>query len=543
MRDARIRTERSRGWRTTLVVASVACTMVLGCLALGGCQSPAPSGNDQKAADPAPKAQAAEPAAADEKPAAAATSTDLPGTFTNSDAGAWGDTQYARAVNAGNRGCNACHADLFSVLPKGMNSKGLHEVDKPAAYGRVYTYNDCTTCHIHSGAAQNGMNTGGAGPYMAPSIHGSHFANQTFLAQGGNCFSCHETDVLTGELGMWDELKYTKSIGLGNNAALEVVGTWIAGRGYETSTVTGGMIEHNVKLDNVVSNQDPTESAEDLYSATNMDYPNVSEADYKVAIKGVKNEKTYTLDELRAMPQTEITYTRVCGTNGNNGGWYIANIPAKGVLLSDIIEDCGGLVDGVDTIASAGYDGWAGPFTPAPTGLSMEAYLDPNAMIALEQFGEPIELIDGGPAYFVIPGGVAFAGSKWVNEISFFKGNGTEVRSIADWGMATNTGSWLTPNIDGTKCKVGEPIDLSGVAFSLAEQHDIDMTAIKVSADYGETWTEIPLPTNMDQDQWVKWSATWTPEVAGTYCLTMHVESENPDAASNDGHVIIKVTE
>lgn len=31
----------------------------------------------------------------------------MPGTFTNPDAGVWGDTQYSKAVNAGNRGCNS----------------------------------------------------------------------------------------------------------------------------------------------------------------------------------------------------------------------------------------------------------------------------------------------------------------------------------------------------------------------------------------------------------------------------------------------------
>lgn len=516
--------ERRKPPLRKLTVALLAIGVAIGCLGIAACQ---PQVQNASEADTA--------ALADTQ------GSTEPGTFTNPDAGDWGDTQYAIAVNAGNRGCNSCHADLFSVLPHGKNSKGLHEVDKPAAYGRVYTYNDCTTCHVHSGS--DGSATGGSGPYMAASIHGSHYANAEFNAKGGNCFSCHESDVVTGRLGIWDELKYTRVIGLGNNAPLEAVDTWLEGRGYETSTVTGGMIAHDIKLDNVVSNQDPTESSADLYSATNMDYPEVAEADYRIAIKGVKNEKSYTLDELRAMPQTEITYTRICGTNGNNGGWYIANIPAKGVLLSDIIADCGGLADGVDTFASAGYDGWAGPFTPAPTGLSMDAYLDPNTMIALEQFGEPIDLMDGGPAYFVVPGGVAFAGSKWVNEISFFKGDGSEIRSIAEWDMYTNTGTWLTPSIDGKEFKVGEPIELTGVAFSLAEQHDINMTAIKISADYGETWTEIPLPVNMDQDQWVKWSATWTPEVAGTYCLTTHVESENPEAGSNDGNVIIKVVE
>lgn len=60
------------------------------------------------------------------------------GTFTERDAGAWGDTQYATAMNADNRGCNACHDDLFDVLPTG--NVGSHEVYKEAACGKVYTY-------------------------------------------------------------------------------------------------------------------------------------------------------------------------------------------------------------------------------------------------------------------------------------------------------------------------------------------------------------------------------------------------------------------
>ena len=109
MGDAPTSTKHGRTRRIVLLVTTVACAMALGCLALGGCQQAAPtSGGDQKASDPASKAQAAEPA--DQKADAGAkadTKSDaaagLPGTFTNVDAGAWGDTQYARAVNAGNR--------------------------------------------------------------------------------------------------------------------------------------------------------------------------------------------------------------------------------------------------------------------------------------------------------------------------------------------------------------------------------------------------------------------------------------------------------
>lgn len=524
--------ERRSSLRRRLATATIVVALALGCFGIAACQP-------QQSAGGAATADATEQGG--EAPLADTQGSTSPGTFTNPDAGAWGDTQYAQAVNAGNRGCNACHADLFSVLPRGNNSKGLHEPDKPAAYGRVYTYNDCITCHVHSGS--DGTNTGGAGPYMAASIHGSHYANAEFNAKGGNCFSCHETDVTTGQLGMWDVLKYTRVIGLGNNAPLEVVGTWLAGRGYETSTVTGGMVAHDMKLDNVVSNQDPTESVDDLYSATNMDYPDLNDENYTVTIKGVVNEKTYTMDDLRALPQTEFTYTRTCLTNGSNGGWMIANIPTKGVLLSDIIKDCGGLVEGADTFAGTGWDGWSGPPTPGLFAMPIDGYMDPNTMIAIEEFGQPIELIDGGPAYLVVPGGPAFAGSKWVKEINFFKGDGTQVTSVIPWGMPTAWGTWFTPSTDGQEFKIGEPIALSGCAWALSEQGGNKVTSVKISADYGDTWTEIPLPENMDEDQWVKWTAEWTPEAAGTYCLTLHTDSENPNAVANDGHVIVKVTE
>ena len=246
---------------------------------------------------------------------------------------------------------------------------------------------------------------------------------------------------------MWDILKYTKFIGLGSGTPTELNQTWLGGRGYETGTVTGGVAVHDVKLDNVTVNQDPTESSADLYSATNMDYPDLTDENFTVDIKGVVNEKTYTMDDLRALPQTEITYTRVCMTNGSNGGWFIANIPTKGVLISDIIKDCGGLVEGANAFATVGYDGWQGFMTPQPNTAAL-AGMDPNAMIAIEQFGEPIDLMDGGPAYFILPGDGASAATKWIKEISFSAVNGIAPMNYTGM-MQTSWAGWLNPATDG----------------------------------------------------------------------------------------------
>lgn len=469
------------------------------------------------------------------------------GTFTNLESGEWSDTQYGTAMNAGNRGCNACHEDLFDVLPEG--EVGSHEVYKEAAYGKVYTYNDCITCH---GKDDNGAAShGGSGPYMAATIHAFHYGTPGFTEElGGNCFSCHEMDVDNNELGMWDTLKYTKYIGLGTTA--EGTETWIGGRGYSTGYVTGGATASDIALNNVSVNQDAS-APEDLYGATNMDFPEiegdtVNGEEYTVTIKGVKNERTFTLDELRAMPQTEVTWTQMCMTNGQNGGWYVTNIPAKGVLISDLVEACGGLQEGVKSFGACGYDDWglggeSGPMYPADTTFSIETLLDPNAMIALEYFGEPIDPIDGGPAIFDVPGTVAFASSKWVKEVTFTTQE-PAVSTFTTRGMNTvESASWFTPASDGQEFKVGEPIKLDGYAFAYPEQGANAVESIDISADYGKTWTIIAIPENYDPDQWVRWYAEWTPEKPGTYCLTVHCNTTADATPGNDGHVLIKVTE
>lgn len=512
---------RALSMRKAIIVLTVAALCLVGVMA--GCQPKASN-------------EAAEGATAEQQDVAKESkSVATPGTFEVADSGVWPDSQYTQSMNAGNRGCNSCHADLFSVLPEG--EVGSHEVYKEAGYGRVYTYNDCVTCHV--GVGSDGAASGGAGMFMATTIHGYHYGNQEFLDKG-NCFSCHEADVNTGMLGMWDILKYSKYIGLGTSAP--GTDTWIQGRGYASGTVTGGVVEADMALKNVETNQDPS-SPDDLYGATNMDFPDINQESYTVTIKGVANERTFTLDELRSLPQTTTTFTEICGTNGANGGFFVTNIEATGVRLSTLIEECGGLLDGTTCFGSLGYDGWAGPFTPNPTRYPMNL-LDEDAMVALQYWGQDIDEFDGGPALFVVPGTVAFTNSKWVEEITFFQGECPDaISTIADWGMFTNSAGWFSPAIDGETFKVGETVKLEGYAFSLPEQGLNSIESIQISADYGETWTTIEVPADYDENQWTRFSAEWVPQKAGTYCLTVHCDGVSTATPANDGKVLVTVTE
>ena len=205
----------------------------------------------------------------------------------------------------------------------------------------------------------------------------------------------------------------------------------------------------------------------------------------------------------------------------------IENIPTKGVKLSDIIEDCGGLVDGADTFAGTGWDGWSGPPTPGFFGMSIDGYMDPNTMIAIEQFGEPIELIDGGPAYLIVPGGPAFAGSKWIQGNQLLQGRRHRGYDRHPVGAAHFLGNLAHPlhrraGVQGRPAHraVRRGLHPGRAGRQQGDRHQ-DQRRLRRHLDRD------PLPQNMDVDQWVKWTATWTPEVAGTYCLTLHTNGEH----------------
>jgi len=46
-------------------------------------------------------------------------------------------------------------------------------------------------------------------------------------------------------------------------------------------------------------------------------------------------------------------------------------------------------------------------------------------------------------------------------------------------------------------------------------------SAVRFSADYGYSWTDIEVPADFDGDQWVYFTAKWTPTEPGVYMLSV----------------------
>ena len=65
--------------------------------------------------------------------------------FTEKSSGLFNDTyQTTELLNAGNRGCNSCHEDLWDI----MNTKeGYNHILTHVGYDKALTYQDCEPCH------------------------------------------------------------------------------------------------------------------------------------------------------------------------------------------------------------------------------------------------------------------------------------------------------------------------------------------------------------------------------------------------------------
>ena len=419
------------------------------------------------------------------------------------DAGLLPANTYNEAfVNAGSRGCGSCHGDLGLL----MENSGLNHIKIEGEYGKQVTIADCLPCHRQHWV--------GAGPYYGDMLHERHYSSDSF---DGNCWSCHAQDS-SGEVGeyqweLWDEYKYTASLGgFPEDYFDDRVKGWLQQRG---SSATGSMA--NMSLDaepqlDVSLSQDVLDE-EDVFVLNNYGTLEVDVTQGGLNVTGVNEEKTLTLQDLQALPQTEMTVTQVCYTSAINSP-FAANIPMKGVLLSDVIEACGGLAGGTNTFALAGADGWA-------TAYIIDFMVQNNAMIALEYFGHPLTADQGYPATLVIPG---MPGAPWVKHIVALSGleqpaealvNSYALRSDGVTSHKANS-AWFQS--DGVTAKAGEPLELAGYGFAWSGTDLIaPLATISFSFDYGATWHDVPIPEGADPYQWSTFTATWTPQAPGTY--------------------------
>ncbi|MFG2942832.1 molybdopterin-dependent oxidoreductase [Streptomyces sp. NPDC048179] len=142
------------------------------------------------------------------------------------------------------------------------------------------------------------------------------------------------------------------------------------------------------------------------YSVTGS-VPTKTAANYQLKIDGlVDKPRTYTLDELRALPQTRLVKDVQCVT-----GWRVPDTPFDGVRLSHLL-DLAGVRDTAKAIRFTCFDG---AYTES---LTLDQARRPDILVALRMQNKDIGHDHGGPVRLYVAPMYFYKSAKWLSGIT-----------------------------------------------------------------------------------------------------------------------------
>lgn len=136
--------------------------------------------------------------------------------------------------------------------------------------------------------------------------------------------------------------------------------------------------------------------------------PRVDQAELKIF--GLAQEKTFSWDDLMALPQTSLTRDFHCVTH-----WSKLDVSWTGVLTRDLYERLEPSSKATHVMFHC-YGGYT-------TNLKLDDFLADGCMLVHRLEGEPIPTEHGGPLRALIPHLYAWKSAKWLSGIEFMEGD------------------------------------------------------------------------------------------------------------------------
>lgn len=136
------------------------------------------------------------------------------------------------------------------------------------------------------------------------------------------------------------------------------------------------------------------------------DTPEVSQAQWQLQITGLAEPKTFSWDDLMALPQCDFEIDFHCVTR-----WSKLDMPWRGVRVTDLMAEVQ-LLPGATAVMQHCY----GDYT---TNLRLEDFLRSENVFAHTVYGEPLSPEHGGPLRLVVPHLYAWKSGKWLRELEF----------------------------------------------------------------------------------------------------------------------------
>jgi hypothetical protein len=243
----------------------------------------------------------------------------------------------------------------------------------------------------------------------------------------------------------------------------------------------------------------------------------------------------------------------------------MGNARWTGVRLKDVLARAGLKAGAVD-VSFDGLDTGGLPSIPDfVKSLSVDHARQDEILLAYEMNGAPLPMLNGFPLRLIVPGWYATYWLKALSEITVlpkaFDGYWmvkayripTTLNALEKPGELAKTTvpisklnirSFFTSPDPGARLTLGQPCELSGIAFD----GGAGIRQVELSTDGGQSWQATALGDDLGRFSFRRWRLEWRPTVAGSAELLVRAtsnagETQPSEAGWNRGGYMRNVIE
>ena len=287
--------------------------------------------------------------------------------------------------------------------------------------------------------------------------------------------------------------------------------------------------------------------------------PALDDQAWRLEVTGlVTRTLTFTLDELKARPRKEVTFTVECGGNHGIPGvtGLIGNATWAGTPLAPILEEAGVLQKGIEVVFW-GSDIGEEVIREIPLkvnfgrSMSVADAMGPDLLLAYEMNGEPLPRPQGFPVRLIVPGWYGVANVKWLKRIEVmdtrfvnrFMGRDyvtirEEQRDGETFAIETSVTRALLKSAPARVTRVGDHHRIQGAAWGGP------VVRVEVQVDGGAWMPATLVEGNGAAFAWKFWVLEWGSPTPGEHTVTSRAidASGNIQPAMDDPRIAGKRT-
>ena len=272
-----------------------------------------------------------------------------------------------------------------------------------------------------------------------------------------------------------------------------------------------------------------------FFSIAHFDRPVIDAANWKLEVDGLVGQPlSLTLDDIKARPRQEVTFTIECSGNTGlpffDGG--IGNAVWAGTPLMPLLEEAGIQSEGIEVVfwgTDAGdleirdmtmHQNFA-------RSMSLTDAMNPDLLLAYEMNGEPLPEKNGFPLRLVAPGWYGIANVKWLKRIElsdrrlenhFMGRDYVTIREVERNGETVWTETSVGPTrLKSAPARVTRAEDayrITGAAWGAP------LDKVEVQIDEGP-WQPATLDTSEQAEfAWTIWYLDWPSPTPGEHTIT-----------------------